>query len=143
MKRKFGLSALALTLTAVLAGCGGTTSEATPTPSAPAVAPTDSPEPSVTPSPVIPSATPDTEDQAGDNARRYDGGMWTDGDDAMDDAGDVMRGAVDGARDATRGFIDGMDDMARGIENSLGGSNQTATDSGSRVPGREIQRSQW
>ena len=97
MKRKICLLTLALSLTVCLAACGGPTSEVDPTPSAPNVAPTDSPMPSA----PVPS----------DNIVGRAGDPWA-GNDPLDDARDVVRGAVDGARDATRGVIDGMDDAA-------------------------------
>ena len=50
MDRKIAVLALTLTLTAALAGCGSTAST---TPTAPAVAPTDSPMPDVTGNPDI------------------------------------------------------------------------------------------
>lgn len=101
MNRKLGLLTLTLSLTALLAACSGTTSEVGPTPTAPAVAPSDSPMPSA----PVPS----------DNiVGRGNNGAWA-GSDMMDDAYDVARGAVNGARDATQGVIDGIGDAARGV----------------------------
>lgn len=70
MKRKIGLTALALALTATLAACG-TTAE-NPDPSAPAVAPTASATPNTT-------ASPNTVTKG------------------LEDAGDMARGAVNDA----------------------------------------------
>lgn len=107
MKRKICLLTMALSLTVCLAACGGPTSEVNPTPTAPSVAPTDSP----TPSAPVPS----------DNiVGRGTDGAWAgnDMDGMLDDAYDVTRGAVDGARDTTRGVIDGMDKAADDARNA-------------------------
>ena len=74
MKRKIGLTAMALTLTAALAACSST-AENDPDPSAPAVAPTASAHPS-------PTASPNTVTKGLDRAAR--------------DVGDAARGAVNG-----------------------------------------------
>jgi len=102
MKRKIGMLVLTLTLAAGLTACGNSTTEASPTPSAPAVEPTSSP--SANPGGVV--------GQAGDYGRARGGDAWM-GDNAMDNAYDVIRGAVDGTEDKVQGFLDGMEDSAR------------------------------
>lgn len=113
MKRKICLLTMALSLTVCLAACGGPSSEVNPTPSAPNVAPTDSPMPSA----PVPS----------DNIVGRVDDPWA-GSDALDDARDVARGAVDGARDATRGVIDGMEEAARGAQGAARGAQDAARD---------------
>ena len=96
MKRKIGLFVLALALTGVLAACGNNNASANPTPTAPAVAPTDSAEPSGTP---VPRASDNVVGKA---------------DNAMRNAGNAARNAVDDMGDAARGAMEGLEDAARG-----------------------------
>ena len=97
MDRKIGLLALTLALTATLAGCSNSGAEANPTPSAPAVAPTDNP---------LPSANPGTVSRG-----NIDGGMWND--DLGNSAAGVARGAVNDAERVARDTIDGMENTVR------------------------------
>lgn len=119
MKRKIGMLALALVLAAGLTSCGNGTTEASPKPSA---------DPGVTRR-IGDNAQTNNGTSAGQTAptdpgiygRVYRGGdawmgddAWRDddtwmGNDAVDNAYDVIRGAVDGARDDIRGYLDGMD----------------------------------
>ena len=121
MDRKIGLLALTLALTATLAGCSNSGAEANPTPSAPAVAPTDSP---------LPTANPGTVSRG-----NIDGGMWND--DLGRTAGNAARGAVNDAERATRDAINGAGDMARdaanGIEDALRGVGNAAQDVGNGI----------
>ena len=80
MKRKIGLMALALALSAGLVGCSNTASNESPNHSAPAVAPTESANPS-------PAATPNTVTKGMEEAAR---GMG----EAARGVGDAARGAV-------------------------------------------------
>lgn len=135
MKRKICLLTMALSLTVCLAACGGPSSEVNPTPSAPNVAPTDSPMPSA----PVPS---DNIVGRGDNA-------WA-GDDPLDDARDVARGAVDGARDVTRGVIDGMDEAARGARDAVRDATDAArkaahdaTNGLMEMPGAQTYNNLW
>lgn len=135
MKRKIGMLILTLALAAGLTACGNRTTEANPTPSAPAVEPTSSPS-------AMPGDNPQTNNgtsggQAGDNGRGYadgrsyrGGDAWMgNGDDALDNAYDVIQGAVNGAEDKVQGFLDGMDNStqnaARDIQR-MGGEIRTA-----------------
>ena len=93
MDRKIGLLALTLALTATLAGC----STASVDPSAPAVAPTDSP---------LPTANPGTVSRG-----NIDGGMWND--DLGNSAAGVARGAVNDAERVARDTIDGVENTVR------------------------------
>ena len=112
MDRKIGLLALTLALTATLAGCS--TASTNPAPSAPAVAPTDSP---------LPTANPGTVSRG-----NLDGGMWNDdlgrtagnaARDAVNDAERVARDAINGADDMLRGTVGGVQDTTNGITNPI------------------------
>ena len=94
MKRKIGLFALALALTGTLVACGN--KNASVDPSAPAVAPTDSAEPSNT-------MTPRTNNSIVGKA-----------DNAMRNAGNAARNAMDNMGDAARGAMEGLEDTAPG-----------------------------
>ncbi len=101
MKRNIVLPCLTLTLAVALAGCSKT-ANAGPTPSAPAVAPTESAE-----------ASPDASPSASPNslARGFDRAM----DDLGSAAGDVARGVGDAVGDVARGTEGVMDGAGRQV----------------------------
>lgn len=84
MKRKIGLMALALALTATLAACGNTAEN--PDPSAPAVAPTASAKPTASP-----EASPNTVTKGLDDVGNMARGAVNDAGRMVQDAGDAMR----------------------------------------------------
>lgn len=98
MKRNILLPCFALILTAVLAGCSNTASTVSPSPSAPAVAPSESPMPENSSDPV---------------ARGFDR--------AMDDIGNTVDRIGDAARNGVSNGTNGTWNSGNG-----GGSNWAA-----------------
>lgn len=84
--KRIGLLALTLALTATLAACGNT-AETNPTPSAPAVAPTDSAQPTASPNTVT-KGLEETARGIGDTARGAVNGAGR----VMEDAGEAIQG---------------------------------------------------
>lgn len=90
MKRKLGLIALSLTLTAALAACSNTAENGNPDPSAPAVAPTASAQPTASPNTVT-KGLEETARGIGDTARG-----------AVNDVGRMAQGAGNAIENSMR-----------------------------------------